>query len=132
MVFPAITALYAAILALVYAALSAWVIAGRVTYRVNHGDGGNERLNRRIRAHGNFAEYVPFILLLMGLFEASGGSRIAIHAALLILTLARLLHPIGMVAPEASLQQYLCRGASASATWLVLVAAALLLLIRIA
>jgi hypothetical protein len=47
---------YAAILAIYYAVLSAWVVLGRATFRIHHGDGGNAELNRRIRAHGNFAE----------------------------------------------------------------------------
>ena len=51
-----------------------------------------------------------------------------IHALLLTLVVARIMHPIGMVAREASLQQFAFRGATAAATWLVLVISAVLLL----
>jgi uncharacterized membrane protein YecN with MAPEG domain len=132
MVFPAITAIYAAVLALVYMALTIWVIAGRVRFRVNHGDGGHVALNRRIRSHANFAEYVPLILLLVGLLEAGGADRFTVNALLLVLVVARLAHPIGMVAPEASLQQFAFRAPGALATWAVMVVAAVLLLLKFA
>jgi uncharacterized protein len=52
--------------------LSGWVIAGRVKFRVGLGDGGNEQMRQRIRAHANFVEYVPFALILIVLVESSG------------------------------------------------------------
>jgi uncharacterized membrane protein YecN with MAPEG domain len=131
MTFPALTAIYAALLALLFVALSIWVIAGRAKHRVHHGDGGNDDLNRRIRAHANFAEYVPLILLLVALLEAGGAGRGTVHALLLPLLAARLMHPVGMVAPVASVQQGVFRGIGASATMLILAAAAILLLIRV-
>jgi len=131
MQFPAVTSGYAAVLALIFVALSGWVIAGRGQFRVNLGDGGQADMNRRIRAHGNFAEYVPLVLLLAALLETSGTSRPTIHVLLLTLVVARILHPIGLVAPEASLQQYACRGGSAVATLLILLIAAVLLLVRV-
>jgi len=129
--FPALTSAYAGILALIYLLLSAWVVAGRAKFRINHGDGGQEQLNRRIRAHANFAEYVPFILFLTALLDGAGAGRSTIHALLLTLVVARLMHPIGMVARLASPQQFIFRGASMMATWLVLLASAVLLLIRV-
>jgi hypothetical protein len=132
MAYPALTGVYAALLALVFAGLSIWVIAGRAKHRVHHGDGGNDDMNRRIRAHGNFAEYVPLILLLVALLEAGGAGRFTVHALLLPLLAARLMHPIGMVAPVASLQQGIFRGIGASVTMLILVVASVLLLVRLA
>jgi uncharacterized membrane protein YecN with MAPEG domain len=131
MLFPAVTSAYAALLALLYLVLTAWVTAGRAKYRVHHGDGGHPDLNRRIRAHANFAEYVPLTLLLAALLEAAGTGRGTLHALLLPLLLARVLHPIGMVAPEMSVRQFSCRGVGAFVTWLVLLAAAVLLLVRV-
>ncbi len=132
MAFPATTALYAAILGLIYFALSIWVVMGRGQYRVLHGDGGKAPLNRRIRAHANFAEYVPLILVLAALVEAGGGSATRIHALLAPLTVARILHPIGMVAKENSVQQYSFRAPGAVITLVVLVAASVMLLVRAA
>ena len=132
MVFPILTTAYAAVLSLIFALLSAWVIAGRGRFGVLHGDGGKEQLNRRIRAQANFAEYVPLILLLAAFLEAGGARRSTVHALLLVLTAARIMHPIGMVAREGALQQFVFRGASAAATLLVLVVSAVLLLVRLA
>jgi uncharacterized membrane protein YecN with MAPEG domain len=130
MVFPTITAGYAGVLGLILFALSFWVIGGRGQYRIVHGDGGRPELNRRIRAHGNFTEYVPMILVLAALIEASGGGPIKIHWLLGPLTLARLIHPFGMVAPEGSRRQYAFRAPGAVITMIVLAAASMMLLTR--
>ncbi len=130
MTFPALTAFYGALLALLYVALSAWVVAGRLTTDVLHGDGGDRRLLKRIRIHGNFAEYVPFALLLVGLYEAGGGGPAVVRSLLIVLLVARLLHPVGMLAPKDSPQQFACRGGGVIATFLVLGLAAILLLLR--
>jgi len=130
-VFPAETAFYAAVLGLIFAVLSAWVIAGRFKLQILHGDGGNDAMNRRMRAHGNFAEYVPLILLLSAFFEASGGSRMVVRVLLVVLTIARLMHPVGMVAPLNSLQQYAFRASSVIATITILAVVAILVLLRL-
>lgn len=129
MIFPATTAFYAALLALLYAGLTTWVVAGRLTSDVLHGDGNDDALRKRIRSHGNFAEYVPLILLLIAFLEAEGSGQGIIHTLLAILLVARLLHPIGMVAPKDSVQQFACRGGGIIATLLVMVFAAILLLV---
>ena len=131
MVFPAVTAFYAAILGLIFACLSTWVIAGRFKLQILHGDGGNETMNRRMRAHGNFAEYVPVILLLLALFESSGGSKAIVRILLVVLTVARLMHPVGMIAPPNSVQQYAFRATSVIATLTILAIASGLLLLRV-
>jgi uncharacterized membrane protein YecN with MAPEG domain len=131
MVFPAVTAFYAAILALIYLGLSFWVVAGRGKFKVVHGDGGHDTLHRRIRAHANFIEYVPIILILCALLEARGAGGLTMTILLLPLTIARLMHPVGMIAKENSLQQYLLRAPAALITWVVLAASAILLLLRV-
>ncbi|MGC9270439.1 MAPEG family protein [Acidiphilium sp.] len=128
MIFPHVTAIYAAILALIYMAISAWVVMGRGKFKIVHGDGGNPHLGRRIRAHANFNEYVPLILILAALLEARGAGPMTMNALLLPLVIARIIHPIGMVARENSVQQVLFRAPGALITWAVLIAAALLLL----
>lgn len=130
MTFPAITAFYAALLAILYAGLAAWVVAGRVGGDVLHGDGGDEFLGKRIRSHGNFAEYVPFALLLVGLLEASGGAPWLVRALLVVLLVARLLHPVGMLAPRNSPRQFACRGGGIAGTLIVMLVAATALLVR--
>lgn len=127
--FPAITAIYACVLALLFIALSIHVVAIRGRTGIVHGDGAHDRLNRTIRAHGNFAEYVPFILLLCALAEGAGAGRLAIHLLLGPLLVARLMHPIGMRQPVGSVRQYAWRATSVTITWLVLFGSATLLLV---
>ncbi len=131
MVFPAVTAFYASILALIYLALSLWVVIGRGKFKVIHGDGGHDALQRRIRAHANFIEYVPIILIVCALLEARGAGAFTMTLLLLPLTLVRLMHPVGMLAKENSLQQYLFRAPAALITWIVMAASAILLLLHI-
>jgi len=87
-----ITLFYAGLLGLWFLVLSVRVILGRRSGKVNLGDGGNESLLRRIRAHGNFAEYVPFILILMGALESTGVQGWLLHVVGAPLLLGRLLH----------------------------------------
>lgn len=56
---PTITMAYAGLLALMFVALSARVIVRRRSAHAALGDGDDNDLSRRIRAHGNFAEYAP-------------------------------------------------------------------------
>jgi len=127
MQFPQITAGYAGLLGLIYVILSMLVVRQRVRTRVHHGDGGDDRLNRLIRAHANFAEYVPLILLLAALLEAGGWPHM--HWVLGPLLAARISHPIGMLTPVASPQQYALRGGAIVVTWAVLIFLARTLLV---
>ena len=86
-----VTPLYAGILAILFFVLSMRVVNMR-GHGASLGDGGNPLLLRRIRAHGNFAEYVPFILLMMGFLELSKFSIYLLHALGIALVVARLLH----------------------------------------
>lgn len=131
MTFPSITAFYAAILALVYVGLSGWVVAGRVGKQTLFGDGGDDSMTRRIRAHGNFSEYVPLALLLVGFLEADGGSPTLVRVLLVVLIVARLMHPIGMLAGENTPRQFIFRGGGIIATFAIIVIAAVALLSRL-
>ena len=130
MIFPTITSVYAAWFGILLVGLSIWVSAGRARFRVHHGDGGHIALQRRIRIQGNFVEYVPFTLVLIALNEAAGASKWGVHALLITLFVARLIHPIGMMAPEGSLRQYLLRAPAMLATWGVIVTTCAMLLVR--
>lgn len=56
---------YAAVVGLIFIGLSILTIAERRKASVYLGAGDNDRLLRRIRAHANFAEYVPLALILI-------------------------------------------------------------------
>jgi uncharacterized membrane protein YecN with MAPEG domain len=88
--------MYAAILALMYVALSVRVIGARRSARVALGDGGNAVLLRRQRVHANFAEYVPLALILMMLAEQQQMPALIIHALGASLLAGRLIHAVGV------------------------------------
>ncbi|MBC3764787.1 MAPEG family protein [Neptunicella marina] len=86
-----ITPIYAGILALFYLLLSVRVVQKRFT-GISLGDGGNESMQRRIRAHANFAEYVPLLLIMIGMLELGRFPVLTIHILGSLLVLARVLH----------------------------------------
>jgi uncharacterized membrane protein YecN with MAPEG domain len=88
--------LYAALSALLLVWLSARVIQGRVVFKVDIGDGGNEEMQRRIRVQANFIEYVPLALILMLFVQQAGFSAWIVHVLGVTLILARVLHAMGL------------------------------------
>jgi len=91
-----IVTLYAGLLGLLYLPLAANVIRIRRADRISLGDGGNRLLERRIRAHGNFAEYVPIALILIALAEAGGGPAVLIHGLGITLVIGRAMHAFAL------------------------------------
>ena len=120
-----ITALYAALLAPLFVLLAIRVIAARRSARVAVGDGGDAELRRRMRVHANFAEYVPFALLLMALAESLGIAPWLIHVLGLALLGSRLSHAWGM---SHAREVFGFRVAGMAVTFTVILAAALLCL----
>jgi uncharacterized membrane protein YecN with MAPEG domain len=90
-----VTSLYAGILAILFVVLSYRVVQRR-GHGVSLGDGGDEVLLRRIRGHGNFAEYVPLILVMMGMLELGGQKPMLLHGLGITLVVARLLHGVSL------------------------------------
>lgn len=93
---PAITLCYAGLLALWFMALSARVVQRRMRERIDLGDDGDPAMLRRIRAHANFAEYVPLLLVMMAMIELAAAPSWLLHALGATLLLARVLHGIGL------------------------------------
>lgn len=90
-----ITPLYAGLLAIWYLVLSARVVGGRRSGKINLGDGGDERMQHLIRGHANFGEYVPLILVLMVMLEVSASTPVwLLHVLGITLLVARLLHGV--------------------------------------
>lgn len=63
---------------------------------VSIGDGGDENLIRRMRAHANFVESAPFVLVLIAALEATGGSSTWLWWVGIIYIFGRLAHGLGM------------------------------------
>lgn len=119
------TSLYAALLAFVYIALSVNIIRKRWIFKVGIGDGGNHELIKAIRCHGNFAEYVPFALILIALCDYAAYPTALIHLLGLTLLIARILHAYGL--QQTSRTSY-GRTIGMLATFLVMIVAALALI----
>ncbi len=122
----AIVPYYAAVLALVFVALSVNVIKGRRERRVAIGVSGAGDLERRVRAHGNFAEYAPFALLLIAMAELRGTPPLVLHALCASLLLGRLAHAWGVSRTDEDLR---FRVAGMAATFAAIAGAALALLL---
>ena len=127
---PTITGFYLGVLALLYLVLGLQVSRLRRGNRVVFGDGDNIKLRSAIRAHANFAEYVPIIVLLVAMLEMSGLPATRVHLLMGALLVARLLHPLGMYVGPRTLQFQICRVGGISLTLLVLLAAAIMMLLR--
>ena len=119
----AITALYAAILALIVIALAINVTMHRVKFRVALGDGGNPIMLRMIRVHANAAEYVPLAIALMLVYELNGGSHTALHIIGVALIAGRILQSWNMRSTEVA---GFGRRSGQSLTWLSIAALAVL------
>jgi uncharacterized membrane protein YecN with MAPEG domain len=90
------TAVYAAVLGLLFVALSVRTLRLRRTLRIAVGDGGNPKMLRAMRVHSNFAEYIPFALFLIFLSETQGAHWLLVHALCLALLIGRLAHSYGV------------------------------------
>lgn len=91
-----ITAIYAGLLAFWFLVLSYRVVTLRRGARIGIGHGGDQELARRVRVHGNAAEYVPFALVLMLLAELNTALAWPLHVAGLALLVGRLCHARGL------------------------------------
>ena len=72
--------------------LSWRVIAGRRSTGATLGDGGNESLERRIRAQANLTEYAPLFVLLIAILELQNQNPTALMALSVMFVLGRLGH----------------------------------------
>jgi uncharacterized protein len=91
-----VTSIAAAVLTLIFVRLSLDVIALRRKNQVRLGSGGHADLERAIRAQGNFAEYVPFGLILLGCLELNGAPLWTVIVPAISLTVGRLVHARGI------------------------------------
>jgi uncharacterized membrane protein YecN with MAPEG domain len=118
-----ITALYAAILALIVVALGINVTVHRVKLKVPLGDGGNPQMRRMIRLHANACEYIPLALILMLAYEINGGRHTALHLLGIALVAGRLLQTWGMWSTD---NPGAARGTGQTLTWLSIAVLAVL------
>jgi|CoawatStandDraft_6_1074263.scaffolds.fasta_scaffold12053_4 uncharacterized membrane protein YecN with MAPEG domain len=111
-----ITLTIAAAAAVINLWLAFRIVPTRLKDKVLLGDAGDQRLAARMRAHANFAEYAPFILILFALIELAGASPRWLWAAGAVFVVARILHALGMDKPTSNP----LRAAGAVLTWAVM------------
>jgi uncharacterized membrane protein YecN with MAPEG domain len=93
---PRITALHAALLLGLFLVLTFRVFAQRYRTRVVLGTGGDRRLERAVRVHANFAEFVPIFLVALLAAELCGAAPWALHGAGIAMLAGRAMHAAGM------------------------------------
>jgi uncharacterized protein len=108
----------------VFALLNLWLAYRCVRIRLNGpggvGDLGIPVLRARMRAHTNFVEYTPFVLILMALLEYAGGSAEVLKGSGIVYLLARVIHAFGIERPRFTMQLI-----GALGTWIVLLVLAI-------
>lgn len=119
-----IISIYAALLALFYIYLSFNVINERRAAQIALGDGNNPQLQRVIRAHANFIEYVPLALILLFLAEYQGLASHYCHAIGATLLLGRVFHNLGITGKNLKYRQI-----GTIATFLTIVVSAFIILL---
>ena len=68
----------------------------RTLHKVSVGDGGNLAVIARMRAHANFTEFAPIVLILLALLELANGTSTFYWATGVAFVLARIAHGLGM------------------------------------
>lgn len=94
-----VTSIIAAVLTSLFIRLSFAVIGLRRKNKIGLGNGGHEDLERAIRAQGNFAEYVPFGIILIGCLELNGAPWWLVGLPGITLIAGRVIHAIGINVP---------------------------------
>ena len=95
-----VTPLYAALFGIILFVLSIRTIRLRRQLRIAIGAGDDDAMERAMRVHANFCEYVPIALLLIYMLELVVGSNYWIHALGFGLLVGRLVHAYGVSRPR--------------------------------
>ncbi len=98
MILP-VTLTFAGVAALINIWLAIRCGQARTAQKVSIGDGGNEAVIRRMRAHANYIENTPFVLILIAAIELAntpGAAPTWLWAVAAVYFLGRVAHGIGM------------------------------------
>ncbi|MCR9135087.1 MAG: MAPEG family protein [Alphaproteobacteria bacterium] len=90
------TAPFIAFLLLIQVFLSIRTSATRAKLKIDYGDNDDLAMLKAIRAHGNFIEYVPMVLIAMGASELAGAPAWLLTASGSVLVVSRLSHAAHM------------------------------------
>jgi len=93
---PAVSALYAALMAMILIVLGLRVVALWRRHRVGIGDGGDRALQQAIRVHANAVEWGLPVLLLLLVADLNRANPVLLHVAGVALIVGRLMHAAGL------------------------------------
>ncbi|MEW9834591.1 MAPEG family protein [Mesorhizobium marinum] len=99
-----LTSMVAALAAVALFAMSIAVSLRRMKVGVNIGFGDDALLMRRIRAQGNFTEYVPLALILLALAEYRQAPELVLWTIAGLLIVGRCLHFVGIMTGTTALR----------------------------
>jgi uncharacterized membrane protein YecN with MAPEG domain len=89
--FPILT-LSSSVLALLFIALSIKVVSLRKKHHVSIGTANHNDLEMAVRAHGNFSEYTPIMLIISFIAEANQVSGVPLSLLMLFFIVGRFMH----------------------------------------
>ena len=118
-----VTSVFTGLAALALALLGLRVAYYRMRARIAYGDQEDRELRRRVRAHGNFIEYVPVGLIALGLIELNGAPKWQVWVLGAAFAIARIAHAAGLLTGVMAL-----RAPGATLTFIVLLVSGAVLL----
>lgn len=92
-----ITLWFIGLFAVIQVPLTMMVGLRRAETRIGFLDGGDKTLLRRMRAHGNYVENVPMVILVLAAAEWCGTPAWALWSAGGLMLAGRLLHVVAML-----------------------------------
>jgi len=101
-----VTLFYAGLLGIFYACLMISVFTARHTFKDTRQQTDHPELNAKIRAHANFAENVPFLLLFLLLAELNHIPVMFLHGFGITVVLLRAIHAYGLI--PTAIDQHSC------------------------
>ncbi|MFS4582611.1 MAPEG family protein [Phaeobacter sp. C3_T13_0] len=91
------TPLSAAALVPLYIWMTFRIVNHRRSEKISFGDGEDQDLLRKMRAHGNFAEYAPLGLVLLALMEICGTPNLIMALLMGMLVVGRYAHAYSFI-----------------------------------
>jgi uncharacterized membrane protein YecN with MAPEG domain len=100
-----ISVLYIGLGGLFYFVISLITILGRRRHKVAYGAGKNNEIIREVSAHNNFSAYIPFIFLMLFIYEMlMPTSIITVHMYGLFIVFGRFFHAYSILIAEKNLK----------------------------
>ncbi|WP_298465879.1 MAPEG family protein [uncultured Erythrobacter sp.] len=126
-----ITAVTAAVLALLLLVTAIETVSKRLKLKAAFGDADDPGLIAAMRSHGNLSEHAPIVLIMLGLLEFGGANSTLLISIAGAFIVGRFAHVIGLHQRSEPGKAPLARQIGVILTWLTLLALAILLLVGV-